>query len=293
MKYVNPTNDLAFKKVLGSNENIHILAGFIRDFFFIDPDGLTVENPYSIKAYKEQLKDEKAFRMRLTISDIAAIMSFSDYRSELQVRKENHFDERSIYYPLDKFVGRYKVVKDEASGYARLRPIYALNILGFNHFEEDEDALRVFQLYDPVRNKQFPKKLLNLGYFELLKANVETENQRHWQNYFMQRPLSNNAPDYIYDALHIIDRANINEEELKMMAHVEYLQSIYDNQISYAKDEARKEGHKEGHKEGREERNIEIAIKMLRRGTLIDVIVEDTGLDEATVRKLRNELGNE
>ena len=52
MKYVNPTNDLAFRKVLGSNENVHILAGLIKDFFFIEPADLTIENPYSIKAYK-------------------------------------------------------------------------------------------------------------------------------------------------------------------------------------------------------------------------------------------------
>ena len=91
MKYVNPTNDLAFKKVLGNNENIHILEGFIRDFFLIDPKGLTVENPYSIKAYKESIKDEETFRMRFTISDISAVMDFSDYTSELQIRKESYF----------------------------------------------------------------------------------------------------------------------------------------------------------------------------------------------------------
>ena len=140
MKYVNPTNDLAFKKVLGNNDNIHILSGFIKDYFFIDSEGLTVENPYSIKSYREQLKDKAAFRMRLTMSDVAAVMNVADYRSELQIRKESHFDERSIYYPLDKFVSRYKIVGDKDNGYARLRPIYAMNILGYNHFVEDEDA---------------------------------------------------------------------------------------------------------------------------------------------------------
>jgi len=274
LKYVNPTNDLALKKVLGNNENIHILGGFIKDFLFIDPKGLTVENPYSIKAYKELIKDEETYRLRLTISDIAAIMSFADYTSELQIRKESYFDERSLYYPLDKFVSRYKVVSGDTSAYARLRPIYSMNILGYNHFSDDEDALRIFQLYDSKRNKHFPKKLLNLGYFELLKPNVETENQRQWQNYFLQKPLSDNAPDYIKEALHIIDRANMDEEELDMVAKVEYYQSIFDNQIHYAKNE----------------RSVEIATKLLRRNRPIDEIVEDTGLTHQEIERLRTNI---
>ena len=273
MKYVNPTNDLAFKKVLGNNDNIHILAGFIKDFFFIDPKGLTVENPYSIKAYKELIKDEETYRMRSTISDVAAIMDFADYRSELQLRKESYFDERSIYYPLDKFVSHYRVVDGEVNPYARLRPIYSMSILGHNHYKGDEDALRVFQLYDPARKKSFSKQIINFGYFELLKPNVETENQRQWQNYFLQKPLANDAPDYIKDALRIIDRANMSEEEFKMMADVEYYQSIYHNQIHYAVNE----------------KTIEIAKKMLKRGASVEDVVEDTGLDRDTVLQLREE----
>ena len=226
MKYVNPTNDLAFRKVLGSNENVHILAGLIKDFFFIEPADLTIENPYSIKAYKELLKDQEVFRLRQTISDIAAIMRWADYRSELQVRKDNFYDERSIYYPLNRFVSRYKIAPGESSAYARLRPMYALSILGYNHFADDEDALRIFKLYDPVRNKAYRKDILNFGYFELQKPDVETDNQRDWQNYFSQRTLSPTAPDYIREALHIIDLSNMGEEELAVVEQIDYYRSI-------------------------------------------------------------------
>ena len=278
MRYINPTNDLAFKKVLGNNDNIHILEGFIRDFFFIDPKGLTVENPYSIKAYREIIKNEEAFRLRLTVSDIAAVMDFADYRSELQIRKAVYFDERSLYYPLNKFVGRYKVEPGKGSAYSRLRPVYSLNILGYNHFSEDEDALRIFQLYDPVRNKHFPKKLLNLGYFELLKPNIETENQRQWQNYFLQKPLSDNAPDYIRDALQIIDESNMDKEELDMITQTERLKDIMNNQINYAVDEAEKM------------KSIEIARNLLEIGLSKEQISEATGLDMNEILEIESEM---
>ncbi len=42
-----------------------------------------------------------------------------------------------------------------------------------------------------------------------------------------------------------------------------------------------------------EEREIEIAKKMLKRGTPLDVLAEDTGLDESTIKQLQAELDNE
>ena len=250
MRYVNPTNDLAFKKVLGSNENVHILAGFIRDFFSIEPKELVIENPYSIRAYKEQLHDKEINRLRATVSDIAATMNFADYKSELQLRRSHNFDERSLYYPLDKYVSRYKVTPDSPSAYARLRPVYVMNILGFNHFNEDEDALRIFELYDPARNKKPKKSMLHIGYFELLKPQVETQNQRLWQDYFLQKTLPANAPSYMLDAQQILERANMDEEELNMITRTEYLQSIYDDQMAYATDEGRALGLAEGRELG-------------------------------------------
>ena len=275
MKYVNPTNDLAFKKVLGSSENVHILGGLYKDFYFIEPKGLAIENPYSIKAYKEFLRNKEVFRLRQTISDIAATMTWADYRSELQVRKDKYYDERSLYYPLDRFISRYRIVAGENSGYARLRPIYSLNILGYNHFTEDDDALRIFRLYDPVRGKGAKKDLLYLGHFELLKSNVETDNQRDWQNYFLQRPLSSTAPDYIREALHIIEQSNMEEEELEMIAQLDYYQSIYDGQIEAARDEGRDEGRDE------------LIRNMLKVNTPLDYIIKASGYTEEEIEALR------
>ena len=41
-----------------------------------------------------------------------------------------------------------------------------------------------------------------------------------------------------------------------------------------------------------EKKTLEIAKKMLRRGTTIEIVVEDTGLDEAIVMQLKMELEN-
>ena len=68
--------------------------------------------------------------------------------------------------------------------YSSLKPIYALNILGYPHFSEDDDALRIFTLYDRERKKSFDREYLTIAFFELTKNNIETANQRHWRTYF-------------------------------------------------------------------------------------------------------------
>jgi len=51
-----------------------------------------------------------------------------------------------------------------------------------------------------------------------------------------------------------------------------------------------KEGMREGMKEGMKEKSIAIAKKMLQRGTPVDIVKEDTELDEAIIIKLLEDL---
>jgi hypothetical protein len=94
--------------------------------------------------------------------------------------------------------------------YSSLRPIYSINVLAYKHFRGDDDALRIFELYDPQRDKTFNKELLKIGFFEITKSNIETENQRHWRDYFVKSKVSDNAPEYIKKAVHVIDFSNLS-----------------------------------------------------------------------------------
>ena len=181
-----PTGDLAFKKVFSSEENKDILSGLIRDFFMIDvsEDDLVIENPYSIAAYQEYVDGKEISLLRHTTKDIAATidplrdvsLSFekADFISEMQIRKTKYYAERFLIYPFERFCQNYGRAKASAteynerkSHYSGIRPIYALNIIGEPHFTQggDNDALRVFTMYDLVRKKNYPKKLIHIGFF--------------------------------------------------------------------------------------------------------------------------------
>jgi predicted transposase/invertase (TIGR01784 family) len=236
---ISPTGDLAFKKVLASEENKDILGGLIQDFLGITADEIIIENPYSIASYTEAIKsDEEIAVLRYTLKDIVAVLKKADFISEVQVKKTMYFDERALYYPFERYCQNYNkpnAMTSTAYGkpirYSSLRPVLALNILGYTHFQDDS-ALRIFELYDPIRHKSYGKDLIKIGFFELAKTNIETPNQKHWHDYFTTGEVSQDAPEYIQKASRIIDFVNLGKEEKEMALALEKAQAIYDTEIA-------------------------------------------------------------
>jgi predicted transposase/invertase (TIGR01784 family) len=264
LERISPTTDLAFKKVLGSEENKDILAGFIKDFFEVEAEDIVIEKPYSITACKESMSLTEISRLRETLKDVAASFRTADFISELQVKKTSYYEERSLYYPLDRFVQNYNRVgemKTDASGrlirYSSLRPVYSMNILGYDLFDDDKDALRIFELYDPKRSKSFIKRLLRIGYFELKKENIETVNQKHWRDYFNTGAVSCGAPVYIKKASKIIEYINLTEGERSMISTLERLEANEHAQLVYHENKGRAEGEIIGEAKGRAEGRAE------------------------------------
>ena len=236
MKQISPTNDWAFKKVFSSEEHKDILCGIIGDTYNIklSPADITLTNPYSIDVYKESIGGDDINTIRYNSRDIKATFDTADFVFELQVRKTPYFSERSLYYPLESFCSNYnktghmEIINGKLNRYSSLRPVFALNILGYNHFKDDGDSLRIFELYDPVRDKYFGKDLLRIAYFELTKKKFETQNQKHWCDYFSGKEISPEAPDYIKKAVGAINWVNLKEEERDMADRIEKGQAIYE-----------------------------------------------------------------
>ena len=248
MSRISPLSDLAVKKVLASEENKDILAGLIEDFFDVKAEGIVIEKPYSIAICKEFADSGELTKLRETLKDIAASFNIADFVSEIQIRKTNFFDERFLYYPLERYCRNYskaEAMKLDAGGkpirFSSLRPVYALNILGFSHFNDDE-ALRILELCDQKRNKRLEKELLRIGFFELTKDTVETANQGHWRNYFLTGEAHPDAPDYIHKASQNIRYVNLSEEERDMISTMERLEANDQVEREYMRDAARAEG---------------------------------------------------
>ena len=280
-KRIPPTNDLMFKKLMASEENKDILGGLITDVLGIIPEDLKIISPYSIELCKELLGDEDVNKLRYTLRDIAASFKMGDFVSELQIRKTQHFHERLLYYPLKRFCENYGAKGQVTFGtdgkpnlYSSLRPVFALNILEQSHYDEDNDALRVFELYDPIRHKRFGKDLLKIGCFELNKLNIETTNQKHWRDFFMSKEISKDAPNYIKKANEVIDFVNLGEEERAVAEALEKAGATLQDELDYS--------YFAGKAEGKTEGMLDV-IKMLKQGKSIDEIAIDSGISLSEV----------
>ena len=294
MDRISPTGDLAFKKVFASEENKDVLGGLIRDYFEITAEEITIENPYSIDAYREFVNNKEVAVLRHTLTDVSASFKTADFISELQVKKTRFFDERVLYYPFERFCKNYSkegrmVIGSDGKPfrYSSLRPVYALNILGYTHFQNDDEALRIFEMYDPKRNKGFGKELLRIGFFELTKTNVETANQQHWHDYFTTGVVMPDAPEYIKKASRTIEFVNLGEEERTVALAIERAQAIHDAEIVSSFLDGKDEGRAEGRTEGRTEGIYAVVRNLLKRNRPIDEIMEDTGLTREEVEKLK------
>ena len=283
MDRILPTGDLAIKKVLASEENKDILTGLIEDFFDVVVEDLTIVTPYNIAAYRELNNGGDIAVLRQTIKDIAATFRTADFISEAQIQKSSYYDERALLYPLERFCGNYNKAgymaldsQGKPIRYSSLRPVYSLNILGYTHFPDDDDALRIFELIDAKRNKRFKKDFIRIGYFELTKNNIETQRQRHWHEYFNTGTVGPEAPDYIQKASGIIEYSNLTEEELNMARTLERAQATYDADMygSYV--------------EGEVNKARAIAKKMLEANMSVDTIIKLTGLAREEVENLKN-----
>jgi len=296
---ISPTSDLGFRKSLSSPESKDVLQGLIGDFFNVRPalDDITITSPYSIKAYKELLKladgtEHAVTKLRQTIKDISADFKVAGFGVEIQISKSTYFSKRSIYYACDSFCANYNrpgEMEQDYDGsfllYSSLKPIFALNILGYPHFPGDDDALRIFRFYDPDRNKAFDKDYLAIAYFELTKSHVESVNLRHWWHYFNTGEASDDAPEYIKKASRIIDKANLTQEERDMIGQIERAEEIYKDTIYTARIEGEKIGEARGEK-AKEHAIITIARNALHMGMTIADASQLTGMAEDEIRKL-------
>jgi len=302
MDRIPPTNDLAFKKVLASVENIEILQGLITDFYEIEITDLAINNPYSIADYKEILDGVEFVQLRHTIKDISATFKISpksaeksDFISELQVRKSRFFDERAMYYPLNRFCQNYNLADNMArdstgkpNRYSSLRPVYALNVLGYTHFDDrhDDNALHIFEFYDIKRQRRYKRDLIKIAFFELTKTAGLTENQRHWSDYFNTGVVNETAPNYIKRASQLIELVNLAEEEKMIIQALEKAEAIRLAEL----DQSFYDGRLEGRTEGQFVEKMQTAQFMLEDGEPFAKIKRYTGLSDNEILALQANL---
>jgi len=282
-KKVLPTGDLAFKKILASDDHKTVTQGFIKDFFgvYVDVDDIHIVNPYSIKSYPKPGRDGEQV-LRETRRDVTLELNTADVNVELQMRYDPLFDIRSLYYALDLFIRGYNRARKSGGGgrYASIRQAWALNIIGYSR-DGNVDPFQMNAFANEMTGRFVSPQWIRWGYYELNRPDPNPARAR-WREFLLTGVAQATDPDYLQEAASIIDDANMTQEERDMITWRQKNEDYYDGVLYGAK--------LQGIEQGIRQKQLDAARAALRRGFGREDIMAITGLDAATVDQLADEL---
>ena len=278
MIFLDPTTDLAFKKLFGDQAKKEILISFLNSVLNRKEGekiiNVTMTNPYN---------DPDVDWLKLSIVDVRCVdQQGKNYIVEVHVEPQNDYPERSQYYASHAIARQLK----SKGKYREVMPVIFVGILDFNLFESPdyvqhhlilnaktyEHALRHLEFYF-IELRKFHKTIDQLDnvtdkWIYLLK-NASTLDKI---------PLQLKNPIELEEAMDALKQGNLSQEEL--MAYDRFVDAR--RVAESVRDTALQMGHEQGLKQGR----IEIARQLLSK---LDVqeIARITGLSPDEINQLK------
>ncbi|MDQ1350524.1 MAG: hypothetical protein QG657_826 [Acidobacteriota bacterium] len=273
MKFADPKNDIAFKKIFGDENKKEILISFLNNILnfagtskeIID---ITIKNPYQVPKL-EGLKE--------TILDIMAIDKRNiHYIVEMQVLHTPAFDKRILYY-ISK---AYYQQLEKADDYPRLNQVIFLGFLDFTFFKQNPDYSTRHLILDEKTNENHFKDF-ELNFVELPKFNKNLQELADVKDkwiYFVKNasdlaiiPKEMEEPKEIREAFEAANRLSWSRDELDVYDYIGMHIQDERGRIEYAREE------------GERAKALKIAQELLNNGIAIDIIVKSTGLTEKEI----------
>jgi len=282
MKFADPKNDLAFKKIFGDENHKNILISFLNAVLDFTQDktivDVTLVNPYQVPKIPE---------LKETILDIQATNRNGDtFIVEMQRKDLHDFSKRSLYYTSKAYVSQLSKKED----YSLLKKVYFIGILNFNIFEGKKYISRHLIINQETSSQDLDD--FEFTFVELPKFTKELEQLESILDkwiYFIQNaddltliPEQYKEIEEFTDAFNIANQCSWNKKELE----------IYDYMGLKAFDEinairtAERKAMKKGMEKGIEQEKINIAKNLL---DVLDneTIAMKTNLSIEEIEKLR------
>jgi predicted transposase/invertase (TIGR01784 family) len=295
-KFLDPKNDVAFRRIFGSEKNKDILIHFINDVLELkDGDKIkevtflsTIQIP-EIAAKKQSVvdvlcKDENGVQLII----------------EMQVSPQEGFEKRAQYYAAKAYSRQLNKGKKEGARYIDLKAVIFIaisdNVIFPNKVFYKSDHIILDKDSYAHDLQDFSFTFIELPKFKITDINLLTDIIEKWCYFFKHADETSEADlrkligsdNVIERAYEELNRFNWTEEEL--LTYEQETKRIMDNQA--AEDYMLKQAKSEGKAEGEAGKAIEIAKKMLDTGSDPAFISAVTGLDEDFIHNLHSEYKN-
>lgn len=287
-KFLNPKNDLAFKRIFGTEKNKDILIHFLNDIF-----GRTVNPIEDVSFLKGAQEPEIVAQRASTVDLLCQDTEKNRFIVEMQVDGEPGFEKRAQYYAAKTYIEQ----REKGIEYADLKSITFLAITDFVLFPNNKERYLTHHVtldketYEQAL-KDFSFSFLELPKFKKKKDQLKTLTEK-WAYFFKQAtstskedlPLIVGSDAIIQRAFNELDRFAWTPEELRTYESIDMKRSSEKAILKGVK----LEGEIVGKAKGKAEEKIAIAKNLLLLKLSLQDIITATGLSESELKKLRED----
>ncbi len=285
MRYLDPKNDLTFKKVFGQNPDL--LISFLNALMPFE------ENQFieSLEYLPPELVPEIP-GLKNSIVDVRCRDNFGrQFIIEMQMLWTDSFRTRVLFNASKAYVSQL----ERGSKFDSLTPVYSLNLVNDEYLRDDPEFYHHYRIVN-IQNSEDRIDGLEFIFIELPKFRPETITEKRmavlWLRFLTEFDNENpeiiNAPetDEIRKAIEILEESGYSRRELDV--YDKYWDAVRVEKAikSDSEKKGRKEGKKEGKKEGIEETIGKVVIKMNDKGYSFEEISEVTGLSLENIKRL-------
>ena len=292
-KFLDPKNDVAFKKIFGTEKNKDILIHFLNDMIVFKGRARIKE----VTFLKNNLDPETAAQKTSIVDILCKDENDNIYIVEMQVATETGFEKRAQYYASKAYISQARV----GGKYFNLKEVIFLAIADFVMFTQKKGFKSDHIILD-MDSHENDLKDFSFTFLELPKFNKDMHHLTtmidKWA-YFFKHAAETTEKDLprLTGQDHIIERAyeelnrfSWNDRELLTYDQAEKYKWAYEASMDYkfyeGKAEGMIEGKAEGIIEGEKIAKLHMAKTMLRQKIGIQTIITVTGLSKTEIESI-------
>eukprot|EP00540_Astrosyne_radiata_P001128 CAMPEP_0116831872 /NCGR_PEP_ID=MMETSP0418-20121206/5576_1 /TAXON_ID=1158023 /ORGANISM="Astrosyne radiata, Strain 13vi08-1A" /LENGTH=308 /DNA_ID=CAMNT_0004461167 /DNA_START=235 /DNA_END=1161 /DNA_ORIENTATION=+ len=293
-KYLDPKNDVAFRKIFGSEKNKDILRHFLNDMLVFREE----KSIQSITFLKPSQDPDIAYKKESIVDVLCQDEAGRQYIVEMQVANQKGFEKRAQYYAAKAYCSQ---MHKGDSYYDNLKEVIFLAIVNFVMFPDKQayksDHIVLDQQTYAHDLKDFSFTFLELPKFRKGKHQLSSMVDK-WAYYFKcaedtsEGDLAAVFRDdvFIQQAYQELDRFHWTEAEL--LTYDQELKRKRDNQavLDYQLEQAEQKGIEKGIEKGSLRKAIEMAKNLLVLGMEEAKISQVTGLSQSMVEELKSKV---
>jgi predicted transposase/invertase (TIGR01784 family) len=298
-KFLDVRNDIAFRRIFGTEKNKDILIHFLNDILLNDTLApLELKQIQEVKFLTTIQDPDIAAKKQSIVDVLCRDINGTQYIIEMQVAKTKGFEKRAQHYAAKA----YATQADKGDQYYNLKEIIFIAIADYMVFPGKAGYLSYHSILD-MNTYENNLKDFCFVFIELPKFSKTREDQvenivEKWVYFFryaaetkehdLERIIG--SDEIIKRAYTELDRFNWSDVELRTYEQESKRlldeQAILEQKLDDATEKGRQEGIQIGEEKGRKAEKIEVAKAMLADRVDINTIAKFTGLTLDEIRKL-------